>query len=245
MPGSLFPATLRATEQISTNTLQLSFEPDPKETASFNFMAGQFIRLHFEIDGTQYKRSYSIANAPEDFQATGKLEVALSLVSGGVASDFFRQAAPGIQLNIAGPFGALTLPETFSGQLILAGTGTGIAPYRSMIPQLQALTDNGVPVTVLMGFRRRQESIYSDDFAGLANVKQRTCLSREAAVDTQRNEFTGHVQDQFHALNLDPGQDTVYLCGNPGMIDDCVVLLKNMGFSPRQIKREKYVYSGH
>ena len=58
-------------------------------------------------------------------------------------------------------------------------------------------------------------------------------------------EYAGRVQAQFAALNLNPEKDIVYLCGNPGMIDDCVALLRDMGFSSRQIKREKYVYSGH
>ncbi|WP_066013315.1 FAD-binding oxidoreductase [Endozoicomonas atrinae] len=245
MPGSLLSAKLVNTEQISSNTLQLSFELVQDERECFTFIAGQFVQLQFEIDGKIYKRSYSIANTPDDFKATRQLEVALSLVNGGVASELFKKAAPGTELNIAGPFGALTLPETFPGQLILAGTGTGIAPYRSMIPQLKALTDKGTPVTVLMGFRYREESIYSDDFAQLSNIKHRTCLSRESRLNTAEYEYAGHVQDQFDALNLNPEEDVVYLCGNPCMIDDCVTILRDRGLSPRQIKREKYVYSGH
>ncbi|WP_422489200.1 FAD-binding oxidoreductase [Endozoicomonas sp. ALE010] len=245
MPGSLFSAKLFKTEQLSANTLQLSFELAQDEGASFNFIAGQFVQLQFEMDGKLHKRSYSIANAPEDFKATGLLQIALSLVSGGVASGLFQKAPAGTELNISGPFGALTLPDTFPGQLLLVGTGTGIAPYRSMIPQLKTLSDKGTAVTVVKGFRYREESIYSEDFAQLPNLKYRTCLSRESAVNTVNHEYTGHVQDQFDALNLNPENDVVYLCGNPGMIDDCVALLRDRGLSPRQIKREKYVYSGH
>ncbi|WP_257295203.1 FAD-binding oxidoreductase [Endozoicomonas sp. YOMI1] len=245
MPGSLLSAKLVKTEQLSANTLQLSFELVQDERASFNFIAGQFVQLQFEIDGELHKRSYSIANSPDDFKATGQLQVALSLVSGGIASELFQKASPGTELNIAGPFGVLTLPETFPGQLILVGTGTGIAPYRSMIPQLKTLSDKGTAVTVLKGFRYREESIYSEDFTQLPNLKYRTCLSRESTVNTANYEYAGHVQDQFDALYLNPENDVVYLCGNPSMIDDCVILLRDRGLSPRQIKREKYVYSGH
>ena len=245
MPGSLISAKLYKTEQLSSNTLQLSFQLGQDEGASFNFIAGQFLQLQFEIDGELYKRSYSIANTPDDFKATGLLQVALSLVRGGVASGLFHKAPPGIELNIAGPFGALTLLETFPGQLVLAGTGTGIAPYRSMIPQLRALTARGTPVTVLKGFRYRKECIYSEDFAQLSNINYRTCISRESNLNTADDEYAGHVQDQFDALDLNPEKDVVYLCGNPNMIDDCVTLLRDKGLSSRQIKREKYVYSGH
>ncbi|WP_257263995.1 FAD-binding oxidoreductase [Endozoicomonas sp. ONNA2] len=245
MPGSLLSAKLVKTDQLSANTLQLSFEFVQDDRASFNFIAGQFVQLQLEIDGALHKRSYSIANSADHFKTSGQLQVALSLVSGGVASGFFRKAPPGFQLNIAGPFGALTLLENFPGQLVLVGTGTGISPYRSMIPQLKALTDKGTSVTVFKGFRYREESIYSEDFAQLSNLKFRTCLSRESNVNPANHEYVGHVQDQFDALNLNPEKDVVYLCGNPGMIDDCVILLRDKGLSPRQIKREKYVYSGH
>lgn len=240
-----FAAVLKRKLTLSNNTLQLSFQPEQLSNGAFLFTAGQFIQFIFEIDGTTYKRSYSIANSPENFKLTGLLDVAISFVSNGVASSFFQHAEPGVKINISGPFGALTLPETLPGQLILAGTGTGIAPYRSMIPQLKALTAKGTPITVLMGFRYREEGIYCADFAQLLNIKYHTCLSRESRLNTAENEYAGHVQDQFDALNLNPEEDVVYLCGNPGMIDDCVTLLRDRGLSPRQIKREKYVYSGH
>jgi len=237
MPGAPFPATLTQVEQLSSNTLQLSFQP----AVRFEFIAGQFLQLHIDIDGTVHKRSYSIANSPADFQATGLLQVALSQVDGGVASTFFQHAAPGTEVGMTGPYGALTLPEALPGQLILVGTGTGIAPYRSMIPQLATLAGEGRAVTAVMGFRYRHECIYAGEFARVA--RQRICLSREPVLDD--GEYAGRVQGQFSTLNLNPEKDTVYLCGNPGMIDDCVALLRDMGFSPRQIKREKYVYSGH
>lgn len=237
MPAAPFPATLSRIEQLSTNTLQLSIQP----AAEFDFVAGQFLQLHIEIDGTVHKRSYSIANSPADFRATGLLQVALSQVDGGVASTFFQHATPGTTINMTGPYGALILPEALPGQLVLVGTGTGIAPYRSMIPQLAALAGEGKAITTVMGFRYRHECIYAEDFAPVS--RQRVCLSREPDLNT--GEYAGHVQGQFDALNLNPEKDIVYLCGNPGMIDDCVALLREMGFPPRQIKREKYVYSGH
>ena len=40
-----------------------------------------------------------------------------------------------------------------------------------------------------------------------------------------------------------PGEDIIYLCGNPQMVDDCVALLTEQGFGPREIKREKYTFS--
>ncbi|WP_067517194.1 FAD-binding oxidoreductase [Endozoicomonas ascidiicola] len=240
---SQYPARLSSKIMLSTNTVQLGFTLEGEE--KFEFTAGQFIQLIFEKDGETFKRSYSIANAPADFAQTGELEIALSFVDNGVASELFKSEDVGFKLKIAGPFGALTLPKDIPGQLILAGTGTGLAPYRSMIPELKKLVGDGTRVTVLMGFRQRDEGIYIDDFKQLANVDYRICLTQEESVKDHENEFEGRVQMQFDDLNLNSDSDIIYLCGNPGMIDDSVSLLRNEGFSPRQIKREKYNFSGH
>jgi NAD(P)H-flavin reductase len=51
------------------------------------------------------------------------------------------------------------------------------------------------------------------------------------------------VQSHFDALGLDPASDVVYLCGNPNMIDEAVVNLKERGFTLKQLRREKYLSS--
>ncbi|WP_299728509.1 FAD-binding oxidoreductase [uncultured Endozoicomonas sp.] len=240
-----YPATLSSKIMLSTNTIQLGFTFERSDLPAFTFTSGQFIQLIFEKDGDTFKRSYSIANSPDDFQQTGELEVALSFVEGGVASEFFKATNEGLQLHIAGPFGALTLPKDIAGQLVLAGTGTGLAPYRSMIPELETLIAAGVSINVLMGFRTKDEAIYIEDFKTLNGINYRICLTREKILKEEDHEHSGRIQEQFDSLSLNPDSDVAYLCGNPDMIDNCVTLLRDLGFPPRQIKREKYNFSGH
>jgi NAD(P)H-flavin reductase len=49
------------------------------------------------------------------------------------------------------------------------------------------------------------------------------------------------VQTRFSHLSLDPERDSVDLCGYPGMIDESVEILKAMGFTLEQLRREKYL----
>ncbi len=243
MPRPTYPVTLVARHQLSSNTIQLDFRVDD----NFSYEAGQFIQLHFRHNGEDVKRSYSIANSPSSFTSTGILEIALSYVDGGVASEFFSNLEQGIELSIGGPFGILTAPKKPSGQVILVGTGTGIAPYRAMAEELVALAERGTKISILMGVRSRNELIYSADLKALADrsddVSYLTCFSRETDVDSTRGEINGYVQSQFDTLNINPESDLVYLCGNPKMIDDATLQLKEMGLGVRQIKREKYVFS--
>lgn len=245
MPSPQYPITLTGKKQLSDNTIQLDFEFDGAGGTGFNYIAGQFIQFFIETAGKLQKRSYSIASSPEDFKDSGKLSIALSFVEDGLASQLFANAPPGLKLQMAGPFGVLTLPKAFNGQLVLVGTGTGIAPYKAMIPQLKTLAGKGLPITVIMGVRHRHDLIYQSDFTDLSHADYRICLSREPDINSAENEYTGYVQQQFSALNLNPETDLVYLCGNPAMVDSAATGLKEAGFPSRQVKREKYVYSGH
>ncbi|MDP0561143.1 MAG: FAD-binding oxidoreductase [Candidatus Endonucleobacter sp. (ex Gigantidas childressi)] len=232
---------------LSDQTMELEFQFVGDTT--FQHKAGQFVQLLFEHEAKEYKRSYSIASSPEFFQDTEKLQIAISFVTDGVASAFFQSAALGTLMMLSGPFGVLTLPETIGGQLILIGTGTGIAPYRAMIPKLLTIADSDRNIIILMGGRHRSDIIYKNDFQELAssnpNINYRICLSRESPENLQKGEYSGYVQHQLNDLNLNPDKDITYLCGNPSMVDDAAAQLKDMLFESKKIKREKYVYSGH
>jgi ferredoxin-NADP reductase len=57
---------------------------------------------------------------------------------------------PGEHFGISGPFGLLVLPETLPKRLVLVGTGTGMAPYRAMLPELEKAAFNGVSLHILL-----------------------------------------------------------------------------------------------
>ncbi|PJE80454.1 Benzoate 1,2-dioxygenase electron transfer component [invertebrate metagenome] len=249
MPRPSYPVTLISKKPLSANTIELTLAFDDKEQ-HFHYTAGQFVQLLFTADGQQHKRSYSIANTPENFNQYGHLNIAISFVENGIASSLFKTADTGLSMELTGPFGILTLPDAHERQLILGGTGTGIAPYHAMLSELEKRAAQGCNISVITGARHRNESIYHDAFQKTAekyaNFHYLTCLSREASIHTEQNEYTGYIQERFIDLSLDPDKDLVYLCGNPGMITDATSLLINQfGFVSKKIKREKYVYSGH
>ena len=244
-PRAKHPVKLVLKQSLTTNTIQLTFELDP---VLMNFSPGQFVQLQFEFEGQQYQRSYSIANDPENFQKTGHIEIALAYVENGRASRCFALAEPGSQYTMSGPFGMLVLPNEYPERILMIGTGTGVAPYRAMLPTLKKKLDDGLHLSILMGTRHRRDLFYMDDFQNVANSYQNAhfirCLSREPNADESAGEHHGYVQSYFKQLELNPASDLIYLCGMPGMIDDSVSFLLEAGFGARQVKREKYVFSG-
>ena len=212
------------------------------DQTSLEYIPGQFLNLHFQTDAGSSHRSYSIANPP---RADGLLEIAMSPVAGGLATETLARLEPGEQLQASGPYGRFVLRDEPPCRYVLVGTGTGITPYRAMLPQLAERLDAGFRAHVVLGVWGREESLFGEDFIAAskahAGFEFTACYSREFPTDPAPWEQAGYVQTTFSNLDLDPEKDIVYLCGNPGMIDESVDILKAMGFTLKQLRREKYL----
>ncbi|KTD75569.1 ferredoxin--NADP reductase [Legionella waltersii] len=242
MQINTFPITLEESFMITPKVKHFIFNCDL--TPTFDYLPGQFITIHFEHEGKQLKRSYSIANQPAK---NNRIEFAAGYFEGGPGTNLLFNLKPGDKIQINGPFGRLTLKEQIPGRYILVATSTGTTPYRAMLQELKTLinTHPNLQVVILQGVQKRDEILYPDEFRTFASsfeqVSFRAYLSRENPETLHENEFSGYVQHAFPELNLNPEQDIVYLCGNPGMIDDAFNYLKVHGFAMQQIIREKYI----
>jgi ferredoxin-NADP reductase len=209
-----------------------------------NYVPGQFITMHIQRDDKILRRSYSIANPPN---AQHQLELAAGFVKDGPGTQLLFNLKPGDTLETTGPFGRLTLKEEDPIRYVFIATSTGITPYRAMMPELtKRLNANpNLHVVILQGVQTREDLLYHDDFLAFAKqhprVTYRAQLSREKPDALKTNEHTGYVQSSFPELNLNPEEDIVYLCGNPGMVDESFSDLKDRGFAIQRIVREKYI----
>ena len=218
-----------------------------------DFVPGQFIQIHFDYaDGTPARRSYSLATIHDHALGPGEaVEIAVSHVPGGAATALFEGLPTGGQIQASGPYGRFCLmPGDRNRRYLLIGTGTGVAPYRSMLPILAGqMAERGLEVVLLAGARTPGELLYADDFRAFADAhpgfRYIPCLSRElpaagspiAHADVRQ----GYVQQQLSEFGAHADGDIAYLCGNPNMVDACFEALKAAGLGAAQIRREKYV----
>ncbi|WP_058442397.1 ferredoxin--NADP reductase [Legionella brunensis] len=236
-----FPITLEDSFMLSPKVKHFVFSTE--QSPPFNYIPGQFITIHFEKDGKMLKRSYSIANVPTQ---NNRIEFAAGYVEHGPGTELLFNLKPGDKININGPFGRLILKDELPKRYILVATSTGVTPYRAMIEELKRRlqVNPKLQVVILQGVQKHEEILYPQEFLAFANeytqVIFRAHLSRET-VNLQPHEYPGYVQHAFPDLSLNPENDVVYLCGNPGMIDDSFNYLKEKGFSMQQIIREKYI----
>ncbi len=237
-----FPVVLEHIELITPKIRHLTFRR--LDGNRFQYIPGQFISVHFELDGKPIRRSYSIATLTE---GSDLIEFAISYVKGGPASELLFNIETKHELNFSGPYGRLILRDEPLKRCFLIGTGTGITPYRAMLPQImQKLAENpDHEYFILLGVQHREDQLYPNDFLEFAAKNPRLHFriyhSRDALADPKPHEHKGYVQTIFDELPPHPTDDVVYLCGNPNMIDDTYDLLKTLGFSAQQVRREKYV----
>lgn len=237
-----FPIVLEETFMLSPKVKHFIFKCNQESV--FDYVPGQFITIHFEHDGKILRRSYSIANVP---MQNNRIEFAAGYVEGGPGTELLFNLKPGNTIHITGPFGRLILRDDLPKRYILVATSTGVTPYRAMLGELKKRLQQHpeLQIVILQGVQTREDVLYEEEFlqfnTSSPRIIFRTHLSREQEENLKTHEYRGYVQTSFPELGLNPEEDMVYLCGNPGMIDEAFDYLKEKGFSIQHIIREKYI----
>lgn len=244
-----FPLRLVGSRMLAPSVRHLAFVRD--DGVPLDFIPGQFLQVHFNYpDGKPTKRSYSVATVHEG-PATPDMpiEIAVSYVAGGAATALFEHLQEGERIEASGPYGRFCLmPNDANRRYLLIGTGTGVTPYRAMLPTLKRLiATRGIEVVLLFGARTPTELLYGDEFAEFAaqtpGFRFVPCYSRELPATPRADDRRGYVQTVLPEFAPNPETDIAYLCGNPNMVDATFEVLKAAGLPVPHIRREKYVSS--
>lgn len=186
------------------------------------FEAGQHILLGRENDPDQ--REYSIYSGSGDEY----LEVLIKEVTDGKVSKHLKNLKAGDMLNVEGPLGFFGLDQEKidSHKFLFIASGTGIAPFHSMVRSYPNLN-----YTILHGIRTTEEAYGKEAYQSDKYIK---CTSRDTTGD-----FNGRVTDYIKENNF--SEDTIcYFCGNFKMIREAMDLLENKGISGNQLHAEVY-----
>jgi ferredoxin-NADP reductase len=224
-------------KELTPRVHHFEFEvPGAKE---FVFTPGQFISVLEKADGKEIVRAYSIASPPGGNQ----FALCLNRVENGPVSSYLFKLNPGEEVDMQAPLGHFALRHP-GRRAVFVATGTGIAPFRSML--LDHLPRTQPHITLLFGVRYEQGLLYRDELEQLA-ARYRTF--RFLPVISQPTASwkgpTGRVQahlDEALALNTpeEINNVDVYVCGLKEMVDDVRKALKQRSFDRNQIIYEKY-----
>jgi ferredoxin-NADP reductase len=243
-----FPLRLVSSHMLAPAVRHMTFERADGEP--FAFVPGQFIQIHFQYDdGKPTKRSYSVASVGgADGTPPGTIEIAVSYVEGGAATALLSNLREGETIDASGPYGRFCLMDADTNpRYLLVATGTGVTPYRAMLPQIARLTrERGCRFELVYGARNESELLYGEEFEAFAQATPgfgfHPCFSRVMRATPRANDRSGRVHVALAELAAEPA-DIVYLCGNPDMVDEAFAWLKEAGLPVPHVRREKYVSS--
>ena len=212
-------------------------DPEP-----FEFKAGQFVTMDLPVSEKRLHRwrSYSIANAPGE---GNELEFCIVHLNGGLASGyFFNEVKVGTVIRFKGPDGAFTLPGQIDKKLVFVCTGTGIAPFRSMIHDIRSRNLPTKGIHLIFGARAEDGILYREEFEKLQ--KEWPDFRYDIALSRQPDwkGYKGYVHQVYQEHYPKPRPDVVfYLCGWSNMIDDAVAnIIVKLGFDKSQVRYELY-----
>lgn len=251
-----FLLTLQSAQEIAPNTKHFVFTASQENSIhSISFLPGQFITLHFPSQDKLFRRSYSLANYCYG-GSTPQLELAASYIPDGIASERLFMMQPGDTLEATGPAGRLTLRDESVTRYLLIATGTGVTPYRAMLPELaeRMKKNNQLHIILLFGVRTYEDMLYRDEFVKFSEEHERFELRvyySRAKLHKLDYEYLGYVSAALddrlsseisdNIISINPHEDIAYLCGNPNMVDDVYHLLSDKGLTIDKIRREKYI----
>jgi ferredoxin/flavodoxin---NADP+ reductase len=228
------------------NETLFSFKTTRSPTLRFH--NGHFVMIGLEVNGKPLMRAYSIASPNYEEH----LEFLSIKVPDGPLTSRLQHLKEGDQILVSNkPVGTLVLDDLKPGKrLYLLGTGTGLAPFMSII-QDPATYERFEQVILVHGVRIKSELAYGDfisehlpqhEFLG-DTVKDK--LIYYPTVTREPFRYMGRLTDLIDKGKffedtglppLNPAEDSAMLCGSPSMLKDTCTLLDARGFqiSPHQ-----------
>jgi len=235
MAFQLHRARVSRIRNLTHDVRDIDFELlDPKEIA---FKPGQFVSFEVKHPASKLPatRPYSIASPPSSRHV---ITLLLNLVPGGPGSGYLFGLKEGDETQFKGPAGAFYLKDRGERDLLFVATGTGIAPFLSMVPHLFE-TGFPRPITLYWGLRSQRDLYLQDELAAWSREHPQftavTTLSRpEPGWTGPAGRVTGLLDERIASV----ATLSVYLCGNSGMLNDVTALLNRKGLCP--IHKEKW-----
>jgi len=202
------------------------------EAPRLAFAAGQFVRIALDIGGERVARPFSFVNPPED----PVLEFYGIVVPEGPLSPRLEKLSAGERLYVASnPAGFLVLAEVPEAKTLwLLSTGTGIAPYLSIL-RTAAPWQRFRNVVLVHAVRYARELVYQDLLKKIERPQFRyvTFVSREPHAAALSGRIPAAIRDgrleAAAGVALDAASSHVMLCGNPQMLKDAAAALAERG----------------
>jgi ferredoxin-NADP reductase len=175
-----YDTTVSKIEFLTSRVKGIRFQlPAGKE---IHFKAGQFVQMFIPTGDKIRRTSYSIASPPHE---SAFFELCVTLVREGTSSPYLHALKEGDHIQAMGPLGVFTLPDPLPRDPVFIATGSGIAPFRSMIFDL---IQKNSPHTIYLIFGNRYEHEGMGQAGSRAEELQTFLHAQPAGFQLERQE---------------------------------------------------------
>ena len=219
---------------LTPTVFELAFETNNPIT----FLAGQFASIVIPgagPKGRDLRRAYSIASSPE----VRPIELCVKIFEDGPGTQYLNRLRPGDTFRAFAPYGDFVFRPKEGRNACFISTGTGIAPFRSMILSDYFQQNQPPRIYSMLGVRTEDELLYQELIPQFPDIQFINALSK--APDSWGG-FKGRVTDYIRSLSPDfPWLETeYYLCGHGSMISEVKNFLWEKGITRESIHQEIY-----
>ena len=204
----------------------------------FEYTAGQAVLV--APHGSERRRPYSIAIAPEDAQRTGQLELLVG-TDADTGDGSRLELEIGATLDVEGPVGTFTFPASpVERNFVFVAGGTGIAPLRAMLRHVM-LGPEPQHVGLLYSARTPTEFAYQDEFRALA--ERRLIELRQTVTRAPAGTWSGprgRIDRAALAELVHDPRTLCFICGPAAMVDEIPRLLEDIGVDRSRIRIEEW-----
>lgn len=235
------PLVVQDIEQLTDDSVAVSFDVPDELADEFAFAAGQALTLRRVVDGVEHRRTYSISSPVGSRPRIGVREIPDGLFSRWLV----REVRPGDVIEVQRPSGSFRADPDQPARHLCIAAGSGITPMLSIASSVVTHPDS--TVTLLYGNRATNTVMFAEELADLKNANHQRfdlihVLSREPR-DVEL--FSGRLEgDRLRTIlrELVPLEsiDHVWLCGPMEMLQESRAVLEELGVAKDRIHYELF-----
>lgn len=231
----LFSARVAAIHQETPSIKSFWLELGQQD---FSFLAGQWLDLYVDLDGSTEVGGYSITSSP---LTQGRIQLAVKQgQQHPVTRYLYERARLGDSVRVSAGQGVFSFEQGQSSEIALLGAGVGVTPMISIIRYAVAVAPQ-TRVTLVYSMTEPAEYLFRAELETLA--AQHANLRLVPTVTQQTGGWSGRTGRMDRALLESLGFSPAtlfYLCGPPAMVDEQAALLADMAIPAERVIYEKW-----
>lgn len=232
-PRGFHEIKIKQVRRLTNESVQIVLDIPADLKESFRFIPGQYLNFSITLNGTEYRRSYSICSGTNE-----DLSIAVKAIDKGIISNWFNSEVKEGQMILVGtPEGSFKLKDEHKNVVAFAG-GSGITPMVSIAKKLQ---ETGGEMHLVYGNLSEEATIFKSELDNLSAVDVRYFYVESNKEDDRRGlldreNVANYIKEDLSILKA----DAFFLCGPLPMIEGIEEQLLLFGVTKDKIKKELF-----